>query len=86
MIYNDKLNWKYHIEHIAITFVGLFKILRQLLGTKLLETIYFSLVNPIISFGIIKSLLLLYEYNHVINKPNHNYNTRFEGKNNVKPP
>lgn len=140
LIYDNKLNWKYHIEHINILlrkFFSIFKILRQFLDIKLLNTIYLSLVNSVFSYSIniwggtfkthslllcvtINSLikyilkkpyltptsviykmfnvnnlskihrnhllLLLYKYKHLIDKPNHNYNTRFKENKNVNLP
>lgn len=55
MIYDNKLNWNFNIEHIITTVkkcFGIFKILGQLLDIELLRSIYFSMVNSIISYGI----------------------------------
>jgi len=55
LIYDNNLNWKYHIEHLTKlvrTFFNIFKTLRLFLDTKVLRIVYYSLVNSIISYGI----------------------------------
>jgi len=56
LIYDSKINWKHHcnkhLTSLVSAFYNIFKMLRLILDANILKTVYFSLVNYNILYGI----------------------------------